>query len=71
MIFPSLSFPFTLNVNRDPSKDDKNQPKAPDIVMPPSAVSARLYSSYDPVLLLLLMAVVMLSGAALVYAARH
>jgi len=69
---PSLTFPLTVNVNRQP-KDDRNQPPTPGVAPPvlQPAISSQMSYAFDPALILMLIAIVMLSSAVVVYAARH
>jgi hypothetical protein len=68
MIPFSFSAPITLNLNRKPES------KEPEIVPSESqtaAIPAQLAFTFDPALVLMLIAIVMLSSAVLVYASRH
>ena len=70
MIPFSFSAPITLNLNRKP---ESKEPE-PEIVPSDSqaaAIPAQLVFTFDPALVLMLVAIVMLSSAVLVYASRH
>jgi hypothetical protein len=69
MPFP-VSFLFAFHINRK-IKDDMANPSDIATGTPTQAISAPLDRSYDPVLLLMLVAIMLLSSAVLVYAARH
>jgi hypothetical protein len=71
MIPFSFSAPITLNLNRKPESEETPEPEVVPSTSQAAAIPAQLVFTFDPALLLMLVAIVMLSSAVLVYASRH
>jgi hypothetical protein len=70
MIPFSFSAPITLNLNRKPESKEPSEPELAPSESHAAAI-AQLVFTFDPALVLMLVAIVMLSSAVLVYASRH
>jgi hypothetical protein len=71
MIPFSFSAPITLNLNRKPESKGSREPEIEPTASHAAAIPTQFVLTFDPALVLMLVAIVMLSGAVLVYASRH